>query len=98
MNLDEHVYCIRCWNFRLWDEQIPYCMYEDKCELRNCEDSMPFSFRPFYEPGVVELLKILAEGCKTHPSYRAKRKVITWCETCNLMYEARQKLKGINLL
>lgn len=41
---------------------------------------------------VIELLKILANGCKYHPSYRAKRKVITWCETCNQMWDTRQKL------
>lgn len=39
-----------------------------------------------------KLLKILADGCKKHPAYRAKRKVITLCETCNQMWDARQEL------
>lgn len=40
----------------------------------------------------IEWLKILAIGCKDHPSYRAKRKINTWCETCNQMWDARQNL------
>jgi len=41
---------------------------------------------------IIESLIILANGCKTHSSYRAKRKVITWCETCNKMWDVRQEL------
>lgn len=38
-------------------------------------------------------LTVLAVGCSQHSSYRARRKVTTFCETCNLMWEASQALK-----
>ncbi|MDF2885567.1 MAG: hypothetical protein K0R54_6141 [Clostridiaceae bacterium] len=45
-----HVYCTNCRHFRLDDEEIPYCPYEEKeCDIRDCEDSRPFSERPMYE-------------------------------------------------
>jgi len=47
--LDEHVYCTQCKWFRLDDEDIPYCPWEDRCEIRNCEDSMQFRDRPYWE-------------------------------------------------
>jgi hypothetical protein len=40
----------------------------------------------------VEALRILADGCSLHATYRAKRKVVTTCQRCNEMWEARQKL------
>jgi hypothetical protein len=43
-----HVYCTHCKHFRLDDEEIPYCPYEDKCDINNCEDSMPLVERPYY--------------------------------------------------
>jgi len=43
-----HVYCTHCKHFRLDDEEIPYCYYEDKCNIKNCEDSMPLIERPYY--------------------------------------------------
>lgn len=42
----------------------------------------------------LRLLRVLANGCPKHPSYRAKRKVNTICETCNAMWEARAALGG----
>lgn len=47
---------------------------------------------------IIELLKLLANGCSIHPSYRAKHKVVTYCETCNRMWDARQKLKKHGVL
>lgn len=49
INLDTHVYCTQCKWFRLDDEEIPYCPWEDRCEIRNCEDSMRFEDRPYWE-------------------------------------------------
>lgn len=49
MNKDKHVYCTRCKHFRLDDEQVPRCPFEDKCNIYNCEDSMRFEDRPYYE-------------------------------------------------
>lgn len=49
MNDNEHVYCINCFYFRLDDEELPYCVYEDKCDINNCEDSRPCKERPYYE-------------------------------------------------
>src|SRR5574344_750281 len=49
---DIHVYCTNCKHFRLDDELIPYCPYEEKeCDIRNCEDGRPFRERPMYEEG-----------------------------------------------
>jgi hypothetical protein len=49
---DIHVYCTNCKHFRLDDEEIPYCPYEEKeCDIRDCEDSRPFRERPMYEEG-----------------------------------------------
>lgn len=49
---DIHVYCTNCKHFRLDDESIPYCPYEEKeCDIRDCEDSRPFRERPMYEEG-----------------------------------------------
>lgn len=49
MKPDTHVYCTHCNNFRLCDEGIPYCPFEDKCDIKDCEDSRPFRERPMYE-------------------------------------------------
>ena len=47
---DIPVYCTHCKHFRLDDEEIPYCPYEEKeCDIRNCEDGRPFRERPMYE-------------------------------------------------
>lgn len=43
------VYCTNCIHFRLDDEDLPYCMHEDKCNINDCEDSKPIKERPFYE-------------------------------------------------
>lgn len=45
---NEHVYCTDCYYFRLCDENLPYCMYEDKCNINNCEDSKSREERPHY--------------------------------------------------
>lgn len=49
INADTHVYCTHCKWFQLDDEDIPYCAWEDKCDIRNCEDSISFLDRPCYE-------------------------------------------------
>lgn len=49
MDENTYVYCTNCINFRLCDEGLPYCAFEDKCEINNCEDSMAFMYRPFYK-------------------------------------------------
>lgn len=49
MNPDTHVYCTNCFNFRLDDEELPYCCFENKCDINDCEDSKPFKERPYYE-------------------------------------------------
>ena len=50
MNLDQHVYCTMCRHFELSIDNIPYCCFDNQCEIRNCDDSMPFSDRPCYDP------------------------------------------------
>tara|TARA_R110001606_G_C15151150_1_gene625768 strand:+ start:231 stop:383 length:153 start_codon:yes stop_codon:yes gene_type:complete len=43
----------------------------------------------------IELWKILAEGCKKHPAYRAKRQVKIDCEPCSVMWKARLELEAV---
>ena len=40
----------------------------------------------------LELLKILAKGCKKHPAYRAIRKASERCEECVVVWQARVEL------
>ena len=48
---NKQVYCTNCVSFRLCDDELPYCMYENKCMITDCEDSRPFIERPYYEKG-----------------------------------------------
>ena len=43
----------------------------------------------------IELLKILAKGCKKHPAYRAIRKATESCEECVLVWQARVELNKL---
>ena len=40
----------------------------------------------------IELLKILAKGCKKHPAYRAIRKATERCKECVIIWQARVEL------
>ena len=40
----------------------------------------------------IELLKILAKGCKKHPAYRAIRKATERCEECVIVWQAKVEL------
>ena len=39
-----------------------------------------------------ELLKVLVEGCRIHPGYRARRKATERCAECVLVCKARLEL------
>ena len=41
---------------------------------------------------LIDLLKILAKGCKKHPAYRAVRKATERCEECVVVWQARVEL------
>tara|TARA_B100000780_G_C20963921_1_gene384784 strand:+ start:251 stop:403 length:153 start_codon:yes stop_codon:yes gene_type:complete len=43
----------------------------------------------------IELWKILAEGCRKHPAYRAKREVKIECDPCNTVWKARLELEAV---
>ena len=43
----------------------------------------------------IELLKILAKGCKKHPAYRAIRKATERCEECVVVWQARVELSEL---
>ena len=43
----------------------------------------------------IKLLKILAKGCKKHPSYRAIRKATERCEECVVVWQARMELNKL---
>ena len=43
----------------------------------------------------IELLKTLAEGCRKHPAYRAKRKATELCPECVVVWKARVALNDI---
>jgi hypothetical protein len=49
VNENTHVYCTDCLHFRLCDEGLPYCYYENKCNINNYKDSKPFTERPKYQ-------------------------------------------------
>jgi hypothetical protein len=40
----------------------------------------------------IEMLVILANGCKEHTTYRGKMKASTSCQRCNDLYALRQRL------
>ena len=42
----------------------------------------------------IELLGILAKGCKKHPAYRAIRKATGRCEECIYVWKARVELNA----
>ena len=46
----------------------------------------------------IELLKILAKGCKKHPAYRAIRKATERCEECVVIWQARVELNALENL
>lgn len=43
----------------------------------------------------IELLKVLAKGCKKHPAYRAIRKATQRCEECVVVWKARVELNSL---
>lgn len=45
---------------------------------------------------IIQCLKILAEGCRRHPAYRARRPATGNCEPCVLMWQARLELDALN--
>ena len=55
MNKDEHVYCTNCLHFRLDDEEIPYCPFEDECDINDCEDSKSYEDRPCYKSEIKDI-------------------------------------------
>jgi hypothetical protein len=44
----------------------------------------------------IELLKVLAKGCKKHPAYRAIRKATERCEECVVVWKARVELNSLD--
>ena len=40
------------------------------------------------------LLRILAEGCRKHPAYRARRAATGQCEECVIVWRARFELNN----
>ena len=49
---ERHVYCTDCINFKMCDEELPYCKHENKCNINDCEDSRPFEDRPYYKQNI----------------------------------------------
>jgi len=45
---------------------------------------------------IIEALRILAEGCRKHPAYRARRPATGRCDPCVRMYEARMALTKLD--
>ena len=44
----------------------------------------------------IELLKILAEGCRKHPAYRARRPATGRCQECVVVWNARHELNDMS--
>lgn len=49
MEQTDYVYCTHCKHFNLNDDDVPYCPYEDECDIWDCEDGRRFAERPHYE-------------------------------------------------
>ena len=62
--------------------------------LKNIEYSSK-KMIPNKEQRQIELLKILAKGCKKHSAYRAIRKATERCEDCVFVWQARIELNKI---
>jgi hypothetical protein len=45
----------------------------------------------------IKLLQILAEGCRKHPAYRARRPATGRCEECVNVWKARLEMTKIDL-
>lgn len=43
-----HVYCTNCIHLHMSDEDVPYCPFEDKCDITDFEDSKDIEKRPCY--------------------------------------------------
>ena len=43
----------------------------------------------------IKLLKILAEGCRKHPAYRAHRPATGRCQECIVVWNARLELRKV---
>jgi len=44
----------------------------------------------------IELLTILAEGCRKHPAYRARRPATGRCQECGVVWNARLELNDMS--
>ena len=44
----------------------------------------------------IELLQILAEGCRKHPSYRARKTATQRCQECVVVWNVRLELNEVN--
>jgi hypothetical protein len=44
----------------------------------------------------IELLRILAEGCRKHPAYRARRAATQSCQECVVVWNARLELNNMS--
>ena len=44
----------------------------------------------------IELLTILAEGCRKHPAYRARRPATGKCQECVVVWKARLELNDMS--
>ncbi|MBT5047092.1 MAG: hypothetical protein HOM58_01200 [Rhodospirillaceae bacterium] len=44
---------------------------------------------------IIKCLRVLAEGCRKHPAYRARRPATGSCEPCVRMWQARQELNAL---
>ena len=44
----------------------------------------------------IELLQILAEGCRKHPAYRARKTATQRCQECIIVWNARLELNNMS--
>jgi hypothetical protein len=45
----------------------------------------------------IELLQSLAEGCRKHPAYRARRAATQSCQECVVVWDARLELNDMSV-
>jgi len=49
LDKNTHVYCTHCKWFRLDEEEIPYCFFENECDINNPKSDLTYDKRPKYE-------------------------------------------------
>jgi hypothetical protein len=65
----KEVTCLNCINFRLDDENLPYCEFEDKCQIDDYDIPVDSKLRYYYKIGKKVNVNHMLEMRKTIRSF-----------------------------